>query len=257
MIMIGGPFGAGVKTLNLGQEPDIVHVQMVFITGEPSVIWVNKQGRRFIDEAAAFNYYESINAMIRQTDGVCYALFDTGLIRRITESGLNNVPSGFEYGERHRSPLPAGLEKELQAQAEKGVIKISDSWEALADWLEIDCDVLNTTVAEYNAACESGYDPVFNKDRAYLQPLRTTPYYAVKCGSTYLNTLGGIKINERMEVIDTHGNPIRGLYAAGVDTGGWTSDTYCAALPGTAFGYAINSGRIAGESAYEFISGLK
>jgi fumarate reductase flavoprotein subunit len=257
MIMIGGPFGAGVKTLNLGQEPDIVHVQMVFITGEPSVIWVNKQGRRFIDEAAAFNYYESINAMIRQTDGVCYALFDTGLIRRITESGLNNVPSGFEYGERHRSPLPAGLEKELQAQAEKGVIKISDSWEALADWLEIDRDVLNTTVAEYNAACESGYDPVFNKDRAYLQPLRTPPYYAVKCGSTYLNTLGGIKINERMEVIDTHGNPIRGLYAAGVDTGGWTSDTYCAALPGTAFGYAINSGRIAGESAYEFISGLK
>jgi len=257
MIMIGGPFAGGVRTLNLGEAPDIVHVQMVFITGEPSVIWVNKQGRRFIDEAVSFNYYESINAMIQQTDGVSYALFDADLLRRITESGLNNVPSGFEYGETHRSPLPAGLEKELQAQAEKGAIKISGSWDDIADWLEVNREALKQTVDEYNAACDSGYDPVFAKDRAYLQPLRTPPYYAVKCGSTYLNTLGGIKINEHMEVIDTHDKPIRGLYAAGVDTGGWTSDTYCAALPGTAFGYAINSGRIAGENAYEYVSGLK
>ena len=257
MIMIGGPFGAGVRTLTLGKEPDIVHVQMIFITGEPSTIWINKQGQRFIDETVSFNYYESINAMIRQTDGVAYALFDAGLIRRITETGLCNVPSGFEYGERHRSPLPEGLEEALHAQAEKGALKISSSWDDIADWLEIDRDTLLATVDEYNTACDSGYDPVFAKDRAYLQPLRTPPYYGVKCGSTYLNTLGGIKINEHMEVIDTHDKPIRGLYAAGVDTGGWTSDTYCAALPGTAFGYAINSGRIAGESAYEFITGLK
>jgi fumarate reductase flavoprotein subunit len=56
-----------------------------------------------------------------------------------------------------------------------------------------------------------------------------------------------------MEVLDTRDNPIPGLYAAGVDTGGWTSDTYCAALPGTAFGWAINSGRMAGESARNFL----
>jgi len=57
-----------------------------------------------------------------------------------------------------------------------------------------------------------------------------------------------------MEVLDKQDNAIPGLYAAGVDTGGWTSDTYCAALPGTAFGWAINSGRIAGESACHFLT---
>ena len=56
-----------------------------------------------------------------------------------------------------------------------------------------------------------------------------------------------------MEVLDKQDLPIPGLYAAGVDTGGWTGDTYCADLPGTAFGYAVNSGRIAGESVASYL----
>jgi len=103
-------------------------------------------------------------------------------------------------------------------------------------------------VAEYNAGCERGYDPVFGKDRRYLHSILEPPFYAVRCVSCYLNTLGGIRVNEHMEALDRDDNPIPGLYAAGVDTGGWTPDTYCAALPGTAFGYAVNSGRIAGFS---------
>jgi len=58
-----------------------------------------------------------------------------------------------------------------------------------------------------------------------------------------------------MEVIDKQDNPIPGLYAAGVDVGGWESDTYCDRLSGSAFGFAINSGRIAGENAAEFVLG--
>ncbi len=65
--------------------------------------------------------------------------------------------------------------------------------------------------------------------------------------------MGGLKINEQMEVLNQQDDPIPGLYAAGVDTGGWTCDTYCADLPGTAFGYALNSGRIAGESIARFL----
>ena len=72
-----------------------------------------------------------------------------------------------------------------------------------------------------------------------------------------MNTMGGIKINERMEIIDNQHNTIPGLYAAGVDTGGWVSDTYRSILPGTAFGFALNSGRIAGENAVKYASGKR
>jgi fumarate reductase flavoprotein subunit len=67
--------------------------------------------------------------------------------------------------------------------------------------------------------------------------------------------MGGIKINYHTEVVDARSNPISGLYAAGDAAGGWEADTYCMVLAGSAFGFAINSGRIAGENAAGFVLG--
>ena len=91
------------------------------------------------------------------------------------------------------------------------------------------------------------------KDRRYLVALRTPPYYAIKCSPMFHSTIGGISINHRMEVLNGRGSPIPGLYSVGIDTGGWESDTYCAILSGTTFGFAINSGRIAGENSAEYV----
>lgn len=136
-------------------------------------------------------------------------------------------------------------------------VKISDSWDEIAKWMEADPQVLKTTIDKYNAGCDQGYDPIFAKDRKFLVPLRTPPYYAIKSNSDFLDTIGGIKINEPMEVLDKQGKPIPGLYAAGVAAGGWQGDTYCVVLSGAASGFAINSGRIAGENAFKFALGLK
>lgn len=129
-------------------------------------------------------------------------------------------------------------------------VKISDSWDEIANWMGAeDPEVLKKTIEEYNTDCDRGYDSKFFKDRRYLDPLRKPPYYAIKSNSDYLDTIGGIKINERMEVIGKNGRPISGLYAAGVAAGGWQGDTYCVVLSGAASGFAINSGRIAAENA--------
>jgi fumarate reductase flavoprotein subunit len=119
----------------------------------------------------------------------------------------------------------------------------------MATWIGADRQVLEVTINEYNAACDQGHDRIFVKDRRYLVPLRTAPYYAIQCHGNLMNTIGGIKINEHMEVLGKQGHPIPGPYAAGVGTGGWESETYCAILSGSAFGFAVNSGRIAGENA--------
>jgi len=58
-----------------------------------------------------------------------------------------------------------------------------------------------------------------------------------------------------MEVLNQQDKPIPGLFAAGNDAGGWESDTYCYILSGTAFAFAINSARIAGENAAKYMSG--
>ena len=75
----------------------------------------------------------------------------------------------------------------------------------------------------------------------------------MRCNTDYLDTIGGIKINEKMEVIGNKLKPIPGLFAAGVATGGWQADCYNDVMAGAASGFAFNSGRIAGESVTEFL----
>jgi fumarate reductase flavoprotein subunit len=219
---------------------DVVHVAM-----EPNTVWVNKKGLRFTDESIGYNWPQAANALNRQPDKMSYTLLDEDIKKGFIEDGLIK-------GYRH-PPLTklTRLEKRLQAEVEKGTVKISDSWADIARWMGASQKVLNQTIREYNESCDKGCDELMAKDRLYLQPLRRPPFYALKCYQGFLGTIGGIRINHHMQVLNQDDNPIRGLYATGCVTGGWESDTYCLALSGSAFGFALNSGRIAGENAAE------
>ncbi len=223
-----------VTLLKEGPRVDPHTWPLMALEREAVTVWVNQRGERFADEAAGMHPFEAGNTILRQPDKVMYSLLDTAIKEKMAEK------------------LPA-LDKALQAEAARDRVKIADSWDDIAGWIGTDAAVLKATVDEYNDFCDHGYDAIFAKERRYLLPLYRAPYYAIKCHSHILDTIGGIRINERMEVLDNNDKPIRGLYAAGVATSGWEAETYCSDLSGSAFGYAINSGRIAGENAAEFI----
>jgi len=222
-----------VTLLKEGPRLDAHTWPLMGLVMEPSTIWVNKRGKRFIDEAAGFLPFESVNAILRQPDKLSYTLLDT------------KIRQDFEEKQ--------DLERELKVEVAQGRVQISDSWDGIANWIGANPKVLKDTVDEYNSFCDQGYDEVFAKDRRYLLPLRSAPYYAIRGLPVFLDTIGGIKINEHMEVLDNQDGPIPGLYAAGVIASGWESETYCGELLGSAFGFAINSGRIAGENAANYV----
>ncbi len=226
--------------------PDFVSSRSVrAVVHEPSVVWVNKRGERFIDEAVGLNHFESVNAIIRQPDKACYAVIDDRIKCDMIENGFVTP-----YGNRWvTSEIRSNLDRDLRTQADRGRVKLADTWDEIAGWVGADPAVLKGTIKDYNSYCSEGYDAVFAKERRHLQSLGTPPYYAIKCDVILLTTMGGIKINHRMEVLDGDDNPIEGLYAVGNDAGGWEPATYDALLTGTAFGFALNSGRIAGEGA--------
>lgn len=70
------------------------------------------------------------------------------------------------------------------------------------------------TVAEYNAACERGVDPL-GRPPSTLVPIDGPPYYCVPLWAGGSNTSGGPRRNEASQVLDAFGEPIAGLYAAG------------------------------------------
>lgn len=92
------------------------------------------------------------------------------------------------------------------------------------------------------------------RDPKYLYPIKGPKYYAIKARTVFLGTMGGIKINERAEVIDKKDNVIPGLYATGFDAGGMYGDSYAfRAASGLSSAFATNTGRIAGRNALKYI----
>jgi len=53
---------------------------------------------------------------------------------------------------------------------------------------------------------------------------------AVPVAAAVTHTIGGLTIDERARVLETNGKPIEGLYAAGVDAGGWSTGGYASGL---------------------------
>ena len=209
-------------------------------------IWLNRRGERYTDESLP-NLFESTNSLFRQPGKVSYTIFDEKIKQIILTSPRMPMRGDGNWAEM--------VESDLRLHAGKGRIRIADSWDGIAGFMEVAPEVLKNTIDEYNAACDKGYDDVFLKDPDSLVPLRTPPYYAVRCRLGLLVTHGGIRINHRTEVVDDRGDPIPRLYAAGVEVAGREAGTYNAAMPGHSLGFSVHSGRIAGENAAEFAKG--
>ncbi len=216
---------------------------------EPTRLWVNKKGERFIDESVDSRM--AGNAIVRQPDKICYCLFDD----KTVQEAVGAEAAGDFSRYRGRGAQKTGLKRELELAAEKDMVKVSDSWGEIAKWIGAAPKVLKATIDEYNSFCDKGHDEIFAKERRHLQALRTSPYYAVRCYPRFSTTFGGIKINYRMEVLNHNDEPIPGLYAGGDTTGGWEYDTYNNLLTGFASSFALNSGRIAGENAARYVLG--
>jgi fumarate reductase flavoprotein subunit len=215
---------------------------------EPTTIWVNKDGRRFIEEGLGCSPFEAPNAMLRQPEQVCYSIFDEALIKQVIDHGYIRPDADTV------SPVNK-VENAMKENLAKGTIIATSSISEMSAWIGTDKAALKETIDRYNAFCDSGCDVDFAKNPEYLKALRHPPFYAAKCYPWHLGSIGGIKINEQMEVLDKNQRPIKGLYAVGSDTGGWSSSTYNRYLAGAGASYAINSGFIGGENVAKFLNG--
>jgi tricarballylate dehydrogenase len=164
-------------------------------------ITVNTLGQRFYDEGEtkhSYTYAKTGRAVLAQPRGLAYQIFDdTGF--RLFRQGAYEGATGYE------APTVGELAKKIGLPPE----------------------VLVHTVEEYNAACREDipFDPgnmdgkctvgIAPKKSNWAVKIKKPPFraYSIVCGITF--TFGGIKINTRTEVLNTAGNPIRGLYASG------------------------------------------
>ena len=185
-------------------------------------ILVNAEGYRFYDEVSTRDKVSA--AEIEQTDSFAWLIMDAKMAEN------SNVIQGY---------------------IRKGYTVQGDTYEALAEAMGVPADTFRSTMELWNGFASQKSDPIFNRT-SFAAPLDMAPFYAVKVTPGIHHTMGGLKINEDAEVIDTSGNVIPGLYAAGEVTGGVHGGNR---LGGNAVADFVVFGCIAGTNAAAYAQG--
>ncbi len=247
----------GVTTLELFRVapigPEFATWNDIEIAGAQPDLWVTARGERFCDESVSFwdTLVGNANAKYGKS-GYTFSLMDDSILNDMIKRGIDNSV-GMDFMPGYK---PVNVFKEIQVALDNGTTEVfaADSIEELAGKIGADPAVLQATIDEYNQYCADKYDALFAKDLRYLRPLKGPRYYAVRGRTVFLGTMGGIRVNGNMEVLDKKDMVIPGLYAGGFDAGGMYGDSYpIKGSSGLASAFAFNSGRIAGKSALAYL----
>ena len=172
------------------------HLSYVADTRFDGAILVNKEGNRFVEELERRDVISM--AILDQTDGFAYLLWDNELKEN---SSMKNHMIEFENLKR------------------QNLIVEAESLEEAAEFFDIDVENLRATIDRYNEFAANGRDEDFNH-RGKIASVTDGPFYLQKVTPAIHHTMGGLRINENTQVINSQGEVIEGLYAAGEVTGG-------------------------------------
>ncbi len=212
--------------------------------------WCDRNGERFMPEDDIFNTTFVGNAINHLPGKVAFSIFDSKMLKHWKKDGPDIV------SHVHPKDLYQGFEEQFDRDEDtyldgdgNHVIAKADTLEELAEKIGIDPEGLVKNVEEYNAMCAEGWDTLFEKEREFMQPLENGLFYACRQYVGAYGTLGGVLINQRMEVMTDEYKTIPGLYCVGTDACTIYGDSYNYSIPGNTMGFCLNSGRIAGENA--------
>jgi flavocytochrome c len=208
--------------------------QRALLSQNPSAIWVNSGGNRFISETAPSK--DADQAVLKQAPATHWLVFDADGLRTL----------------RIRDAVWLGNPEGLAPLTDAGLIRQADSIPALAIAAGLPADALQATVLRWNAAVAAGRDNDFDRfspgkpDRT-ARKLHKLPYYAIQLFPMTRKSMGGLAIDTDTRVLNVDGQPVPGLYAVGEVTGvAGINGSYGG--EGTFLGPSVFLGRVAGQA---------
>ena len=200
-------------------------------------IYVNKLGQRYVDENAALGVLT--DKTVEQPDHIAYIVMDAKAWKEYVRKSLEDklVPN----------------EETLMTWTKivnngRPVMAVSDNLAEAAKTMGVDPEGLAKTVAHWNDMVKAGKDTDFN--RKITGGLGEGPYYIVEQKVRYQTTLGGLKADADLRILDKAGKPIPGLFGAGCVVGGANGADSLTAMMNS---WAIVSGVVSAESAVKSI----
>ncbi len=197
---------------------------------------VNKAGQRFVCEDATYAYhYRAIFQQEKATGAPTWMIFGNG-------GGGTDAVVGRTDGTSY-----AWAGEKLQEAIDAGTIITADTIEELAEKIGVNPKGLSRTLAAWNEDRAEGNEDPFGRIEGL--DVIEAPFYAYQNVPFNLGALGGLKINRSCQVLNVSDEVIPGLYAAGLNAGGWVGPYYPGS--GTAIIGTCYFGRVAGKAAAE------
>jgi 3-oxosteroid 1-dehydrogenase len=285
IVAMAGSIGARIGPLNTAWSCDVVAEEAaetpavgigLFLVPGDSMIFVNRYGRRVVNEKRDYNDRGRVHAAYDSTycefpNKLLFMLFDARTLD--TFAGSFPLPvdrrevSYIIEGNNHGQLATAIHQRLASLAAKTGGVQLAPGFaKALAE-----------SVARYNNFARAGEDLDFHRGETENErdfhllsstPRKGTrfapndmpnitmypidgggPLYAIILGLGALETNGGPVINEHAQILDFEGNPIPGLFGAGNCIAGPTRGAYYGS--GGTIGPALTFGYIAGRRAAE------
>jgi fumarate reductase flavoprotein subunit len=199
---------------------------------------VNLLGERYMNEDAPFGYIA--NADLLQPGHTKWTVWD--------DKWAEEAP-GFGGIICKKMVPPVHTPELVQGAIDKGLIIQADTLDELAQKMQVPAETFLATVERYNELARLSKDLDFGKHPSRLTTIEKPPFSAARTGAALLATLNGLKVNTRLQVLDTAGHVVPGLYAAGNASGGFFANDYPIVMPGLSHGRALTFGRLAGLNA--------
>lgn len=204
-------------------------------------ILVNKEGNRVINERASNR--EILDVLMEQDPKMLYILLDRSHFELFSEE--------VEEGGISKNDIQRWLESN---GANSPQFYHADTLVELAELAGMDPAALEMTVGKFNQAVANGVDPEFKRPSEYLQIfVGEGPYYLIEQKPRFATTLGGLQVNDKLEVQDKDGKPIPGLYAAGEVVGGVMGTD---SPSGANNAWALTSGKLSAENIADALQGI-
>lgn len=239
--------GAAFRSIGTSLIIPLMHGKTIMshttCAGVQPYLWLDSAGRRFTDEIVGLNSGHAGDVLAAQPDGYAWTILDSAQVDHLVTDGCEVGLGEFIVTGTALTNLPT----ELAGDVEVGEHAVSgETLDELARAMGVDPDVLTAEVAEYNTMCHAGMDTRFFKPR-FLLPVEKAPFYAIRMEPAVIITMGGIAINDNMQVLGEDGRPIPGLYSVGCDAGGLFGESYALTVPGAGCGFALTSGWLAAD----------
>lgn len=193
-----------------------------------AAILVNQKGERVVNEKAS--NHDILNALKKQSGETLYLVMD--------EATFNEWKTKLAAAGLSEDMIDAYVANNGKSEP---VCTMGATIKEAAEAAGIDGNALTKTIEKFNTYVEDGEDKAFHRAKEYLtSTFAEGNIYIVEQKARYATTMGGLDVDGNLQVVDTNGKEIDGLYAAGEIIGGVMGDD---SPSGANNGWALTSGK--------------